>query len=179
MYRIPCPPARPAFHPFWLRTTTIICWLLLVCIRPAFAQLPPNWADQDIGSPSQFGAASFANGSWTVSGGGADIWNSFDQFHFAYEGSTDNAVIIVRVTGVDNTDVWAKAGVMFRDSTDPSAIFADVVATPGNGVSFQWRNSTAGQCGYSQVNGIFAPVWLKLTRSGNQFTGFYSPDGSG
>ena len=27
---------------------------------------------------------------------------------------------------------------MFRDSADPSAAFADVIATPGNGVTFQW-----------------------------------------
>ena len=36
-----------------------------------------------------------------------------------------------------------------------------------------------GQCGYSQVSGIATPVWLKLTRVGDQFTGYYSPDGSG
>src|SRR5579859_7173092 len=35
----------------------------------AYGQLPPNWADQDIGSPSQSGSASYANGSFSVSGG--------------------------------------------------------------------------------------------------------------
>ena len=151
--------------------------LLLTCILSASAQLPAGWADQDIGAPSQPGSASFANGNWTVSGGGSDIWNSADNFHLAYESSTDNAVAIARVTSVQNTDPWAKAGVMFRDSTDPSATFAMVVATPGNGVNFQWRNSYAGQCGYSQVGGA-APVWVKLVRSGNGFSAFYSTDGA-
>jgi hypothetical protein len=153
--------------------------VLLATVTPAFAQLPPGWSDQDIGFPSIGGSASEANGNWNVSGGGSDIWNSADNFHYAFEGSTDNAVAIARVVSMDNTDPWAKAGVMFRDDSAPESMFAMVVATPGNGVNFQWRNSTGGQCGYSQVGRIFAPVWVKLVRFGNVFTGYYSPDGSG
>ena len=40
-------------------------------------------------------------------------------------------------------------------------MFVDAVVTPGNGVSFQWRNSTSGSCGYSQITGISAPIWVK------------------
>ncbi|HLH55924.1 MAG TPA: lamin tail domain-containing protein [Verrucomicrobiae bacterium] len=153
---------------------------LLSCLLAGAAQgqLPANWSDQDIGSPSQPGSASFANGIWSVAGGGADIWTASDQFHFAYETSSSAITMQARVTSVQNTDPWAKAGLMLRDSTDPAAVFADVVATPGNGVSFQWRAATAGQCGYSQVSGISIPVWLKLTRSGDQFSAYYSPDGA-
>jgi hypothetical protein len=149
---------------------------LLFQIHLATAQLPPNWADQDIGSPSQAGSAGYANGSWSVSGGGSDIWNNADQFHFAYNDSGGTA-IFAQVNSVQNTDPWAKAGVMFRDTLDPASMFADVVVTPGQGVSFQWRNSTGGSCGYAQVTGISAPVWVKLLQAGNDFTGFYSADG--
>lgn len=142
------------------------------------AQLPPGWSDEDIGAPSQPGSASFSAGTWTVSGGGADIWNSADQFHFAYENSTANAVIIAQVTSVQETDPWAKAGVMFRESTSPDSMFGDVVVTPGNGVNFQWRDSPGGQCNYSQVFGISAPVWVMLVRNGTDFAGYYSPDGA-
>src|SRR6185369_1925694 len=43
---------------------------------------------------------------------------------------------------------------------------------------FQYRNATGGQCGYSQVGGISAPVWVKLVRAGLDFSGYYSLDGS-
>jgi hypothetical protein len=141
------------------------------------AQLPSGWSDFDVGFPSQPGSASYDNGNWTISGGGDDIWNNADNFHYACEGAMDDAVIITRVTAVQATDPWAKAGVMFRDSADASATFADVVATAGNGVNFQWRNSYGGGCGYSQVGGINAPIWVKLVKTGNDFSGFYSPDG--
>src|SRR5258708_39113077 len=152
------PPTRSFQLP---RLTSLLLALIVLTRVPALAQLPIGWSDEDIGFPSQAGSASEANGIWAVSGGGADIWGSSDQFNFAYESSTDSAVLVARVTGLSNTDPWAKAGVMFRDSNDPSAIYADVVATPGNGVSFQWRTSTGGQSRYSQVSGVLTPLWVK------------------
>ncbi len=144
----------------------------------AWAQLPAGWTDFDVGGVGFAGSAAYANGNWTIQGSGDDIWNAADAFHYACTDGSDNAYIIARVTAVEETDSWAKAGAMFRDSGDPSATFAMVVATPGNGVNFQWRNSYAGQCDYSQVAGINAPVWVKLVRTGNDFGGFYSPDGT-
>ena len=66
---------------------------------------------------------------------------------------------------------------MFRDGTGAGAMFADVVVTPGNGVAFQWRSSTGGQCGTSGVAGA-APEWVKLVRAGTTFTAYYSADGN-
>jgi len=151
--------------------------LLLIGVTPARAQLPAGWSDTDIGAPSLAGSAAYSAGDWSVSGGGADIWNAADQFHYAYENSTVNAAIIARVTAVEETDPWTKAGVMFRDSTDAGAMFAMVVVTPANGVNFQWRDSAGGQCGYSQVGGFSAPLWVKLERFGSEFAGYYSSDG--
>ena len=165
---------------FWRRYPFAAESLLLLSLLTGarvFAQLPPGWADQDIGTPSQAGSASYANGTWTVAGGGSDIFNNADQFHFAYN-SSGGTTIFALVNNVQNTDPWAKAGVMFRDTLDPAAMFADVVATPGQGVSFQWRNSTGGSCGYSQITAASAPVWVRLDQAGNDFSGFYSLDGT-
>ena len=143
----------------------------------ALASLPSGWADADIGSPGLAGSASESGGNWTVTGGGADIWTAADQFNFAYE-STTNDVIVAQVLTVGNTDPWTKAGVMFRDSVDASSVFVNVVVTPGNGVSFQWRDTYGGQCGYTQGGALTAPVWVKLVRATDSFTGYYSTDGS-
>ncbi len=146
-------------------------------MHPAKADLPVGWSDADIGTPGLAGSAADTNGNWTVTGGGADIWNAADQFNLAYE-STTNDVIVAQVLNIGNTDPWAKAGVMFRDSIDPSSVFVDVVATIGNGVSFQWRDSYGNQCGYSQGDAVVAPIWVKLVSANDSFTGFYSNDGN-
>jgi hypothetical protein len=150
---------------------------MLAAAGKADAQLLPGWADTDIGSPSQPGSASFSAGNWSVSGGGADIWGSSDQFNYVYQNTTNNE-IVAQVNTVANTDPWAKAGVMMRDNTTAGAMFASVVITPGNGVNFQWRNSTGGQCGYAQVTAQFVPIWVKLVNASSDFSAYYSNDGT-
>ena len=106
--------------------------------------LPAGWSDLDIGSPRRLGSASYSSGIWTIKGGGADIWNGSDHFNYAFESIHGSVSIVARVTGLTNTDPWAKAGVMLRDGSGANAAFADIVVTPGNGVAFQWR-TTAGR----------------------------------
>jgi hypothetical protein len=84
----------------------------------AFSLLPAGWNGTDIGNPGQPGYAGFdsTSGTWIVSGGGADIFGTADQFHFASESFTGDGTLTAQVTSVQNTDAVAKAGVMFRDS---------------------------------------------------------------
>jgi hypothetical protein len=42
---------------------------------------------------------------------------------------------------VENTDPWAKAGVMLRGSMSADAPFAAVFVTPSNGLVFHYRSS--------------------------------------
>ena len=142
--------------------------------------LPSGWADTDVGSPGLPGSAdhSSISGTWSVAGGGSDIGNTSDQFHFGSEHLAGDGSIVARVTSVQNTDPWAKAGIMFRDSSNPSAVFADVMATPGNGVTFQWRDTAGAVPSSVNVPGITAPVWVELTRDGNSFSAFSSSDGN-
>ena len=117
--------------------------------------LPAGWASQDIGSPGQVGSACESGGVWTVRGGGADIWNSSDQFRFAYQSANvpTNATIVARVTSVQNTNTWAKAGVMFRDGTAANARFVMVVQMPNNEVTMQWRTTAGGSAAWTGARG--------------------------
>ncbi len=150
---------------------------LLASATEVRAQLPSGWQDLDVGSPSLSGSASGVNGAWSVSGGGADIGNTSDQFNFAYETSSGSAVILAQVLSVQETDGSAKAGVMFRDDNTPGAMFAMVAVTPNNGLFFEWRNAAGGSSAADQIAGIAPPIWVELVRSGTNFAGYYSPDG--
>ena len=125
-----------------------------------------------------------APGVITMSGGGADIWNSADQFRFAFKQLSGNGSIIAKVESVDNTDPWAKGGVMIRESLDPGARFAAVYATPGNGVRFQARLLAANAATSDtavvtpEQTALTTPVWIKIDKAGNSFSCFYSTDGA-
>jgi regulation of enolase protein 1 (concanavalin A-like superfamily) len=161
------------------------CFCLVSMLLPvagtAWADLPQGWSDADIGSPGLAGSATYAGGLWTVAGGGSDIWNTADQFNFASTNYTGDGTMIVRVTSLQNSDPssgWSKAGLMFRNDSTAASANASIVATAGQGVSFQWRSTAGGSSSFSAHSGITAPVWLKLVRSSANFTGYYSTDGS-
>ena len=135
-----------------------------------------DWCGGRIGS--EFQVACSHDTVYTVSGGGSDIWGSSDQFNFASESLTGDGEIIAKVDSLDNTDYWAKACVMFRDSLNPSS------ASCRRDRSLRrtaWNSNggpaTDAYAASTPENIINAPVWVKLTRVGNDFSAYYSTDG--
>ena len=134
-------------------------------------------SDADIGSPSPAGSTSYnsSTNAYSVSGGGSDIGGNSDQFHFFSKSVSGDATLIARVMSLQDTASYAKAGVMFRDSTAANAMFASVVITRNWSFNFQWRSSTGGSSNTTEVGWSFQPPeWVKLVRSGNSFTAFYA-----
>jgi regulation of enolase protein 1 (concanavalin A-like superfamily) len=135
----------------------------------------------DIGSPSPTGSGSYNSSSttYTVAGGGADIWGASDQFHFLSQSLAGNGTIIARVESVQNTNVSAKGGVMFRNSTAANAAYAFAWVKPNGNVVFETRAADGASSIYSNtVSGVGLPVWVRLVRSGNQFSASYSTNGA-
>jgi hypothetical protein len=159
-YSLVSPPAMP---------------LTLNAVQPP---VTANWTGRNI-SASPTGSYT-ANGSTiTVNGSGADIWGADDAFYFVYQTLSGNGQIVARVDSIQNTNAWAKAGVMMRSGTSSDGLNAFMAVTPGNGVTFQWRAiSEDDEPSYSvSTPGYSAPYWVKLVRSGNTFSGYRSPDG--
>ena len=118
-------------------------------------------------------------GTYTITGSGADIWADSDEFHFAFKQVTGAIAIIAKVESLENTDPFAKAGVMIRDTLEPGSRNAAVFITPENGVRFQYRNTAGGITDRFFVEGITAPQWVKLERTaGGLVRGYYSADGA-
>jgi hypothetical protein len=122
-------------------------------------------------------------GTYTMTASGADIWAvngvEADEFHFAYKMLTGAGTIVAKVNSVQNTDPWAKAGVMIRESLNPDSAHAMMVVTPGSGVSFQRRPGTGQTSLDTTTASITAPYWVKLERSiSGVFTASHSANGS-
>jgi len=118
-------------------------------------------------------------GTYTMTGSGIDIWDTADQFHFAFKEINGAVKIIARVDSIGETDPFAKAGVMIRDTLDADSRYAGVFITPENGVRFQYRNAAGGVTDRQFVEGIIAPQWVRLERtSGGLVRAYYSADGT-
>ncbi|MGJ8653876.1 MAG: ThuA domain-containing protein [Opitutaceae bacterium] len=144
---------------------------------PASAQVPSPWTSQDVGGPALAGSASESAGTFTIDGAGSDIWGNSDEFHFVWQAVTGDISVIAQVTSQTDTNDWAKAGVMIRESVNADSAHAMTVLTPGNGVQFQRRTSTGSNTNNNGTSSS-APVWVRMDRIGNNFTGYHSTDGN-
>lgn len=149
---------------------------------------PRNWTEHNVGVLSLWfkghslyvgGFTENPVGTYTMTASGIDIWNTSDEFHFAYKEVTGAAAIIARVDSVGDTDPWSKAGVMIRDTLDADSRHAMIAITPGNGVWFGRREETGGGGFSAKEEGITAPQWVRLERTiGGLVRAYYSADGT-
>ena len=125
-------------------------------------------------------------GTYTMTGSGTDIWDVsgigtgfHDEFHYAYKTLTGPGSIVARVESVGDTDNWAKAGVMIRETLNADSKHAMMIVSYASGVSFQRRPETGGASANDDTVGITAPYWVKIDRdlAGN-FSAYSSANGS-
>lgn len=140
--------------------------------------LPTPWVNQDVGRVGRAGSATVDDGLWSIAGAGADVWANADGFHFAYQRWTGDVEIVARVLSQQDTDPWAKAGLMVRDGLGASARHLMLAVTPRQGACLLRRSRVEDATALDSGGDFRAPGWLKLTRRGNVFTAWLSRDGA-
>ncbi len=156
-----------------LSAALIVCALLVNAREVSAQALPSGWTSRDINTVE--GGAISSNGTWTVSGSGANIWDSADAFQFTHRSITGDFDYSVRLTALDAPNEWSKAGVMVRESLAANARNAFVMFSKGTGPALQYRADTGGST--TRVNGSGQlPTWLRLVRQGTRFTAYSSTD---
>jgi hypothetical protein len=141
-----------------------------------------NWTMEDIGDDGDVGSTNVVGDVWTIEAGGHDIWDTADDFRFIYQEISGDFEISFEAVSLEHINDWSKVGPMARQSNaaESQYIFMLARALDGNKY-FQERMATGGSAsgnGGSEADAGGFPVWLMLTRSGDDFTGSWSPDGS-
>jgi hypothetical protein len=171
----------------------LIATLLLVAGVGAFAARAQTFSSQDVGSPALAGTTTVVGDVITIKGGGNDIWNNSDNFHYYYTAITGNFDVRVRVQSLEGPDAWTKAELMARQDDGTGVpkggdqhISMMTTRTAGqNQVGIQWRqNRDGGSQWPPDIGGTMPTVapsypntWLRLVRIGSVFTGYSSTDG--
>ncbi len=143
----------------------------------AATPLPVDFSSTDVGGPRVHGSVAYdaTTGVFTQSGGGADIWGTSDQFRFTHATLAGNGSITARVDALDNIGWATKGGVMIRQSLDANSAHAFLGIRPDGTLDSIYR--ATARASSANVNNTGPAPWVRITRSGNQFTFASSADG--
>jgi hypothetical protein len=168
--------------PIKLRHTSfalcLVGGLLAAFASDAVAQTPvpgaAGWFHADIGDVGQPGSASRSGATFLVSGAGTDIWGAADSFHFVYTRLDGDGDIYLYAHSETATNPFAKAGVMIRESLDPSSRHVILDAKPDGGIEYMSRQMYGRETSFLRGVSSSFPTWLRLTRRGNAVAAFVS-----
>ncbi len=120
------------------------------------------------------------NGILNISAGGHDTWSSYDEFASVFKTVNYDFDAIAKISYQENTNNWAKAGLMVRnDMTDPgsSTGYVFMAVTPGNGYAWQRDSDDNGYLNANTNTGSSVyPSCVRIIKSGTTFTSYYSTD---
>jgi hypothetical protein len=116
--------------------------------------------------------------SYDVVAGGPGVAGYADGFRYIYEQQTGNFDVKVQVTSLTVAGNYSTAGILARTSLATNSQDVYMSASPVN-YRFKDRTTVGG------INNIvtggsvsFPNAWVRLSRVGNLFTGYYSTDGT-
>lgn len=132
-----------------------------------------------IGDPAQSGTIEPAGGGYDLTVASGGISGTDDNALFGFQSRTGDFDISARLETMTAAAVWSRAGLVARESLDEESRYSGVFATPLNsGVFFARRNDPGAEpieAGAFPIN--YPYLWVRLTRSGDLFSGFVSYDG--
>ncbi|HPC59147.1 MAG TPA: hypothetical protein PKX23_00675 [Verrucomicrobiota bacterium] len=169
-----------------MRTKSVraVTTALLFSAGVASAQL--TWQGADIGGPTYAGSyTDNGDGTYSVVGGGDDVWGTSDKFYYYYASVTGLVWdATVRVRDLQGPDNWTKCELMVRSSTAANSSFIAAMTTRAAGrnmISTQYRPTNGAQCGAIENSPELAPsypnTWLRMSRVGPVFRMYTSTDG--
>ena len=154
--------------------------VLCVVLTPASTEGAPKsaWVTKSVGTVTVKGSATTSpSGRITLSGEGTDIWSTADGFQFLYQRLSGDGEVTARLTSLEQTDGWAKAGVMIREALTADSVHASLLVTASNGIIFDQRTTTGGLTTRAGAMSE-GPRWLRLTRNGSSIVASLSSDGT-
>lgn len=165
----------------------------LAVAKPKAVQLK-KFKQADIGNPAVAGSTSIKDNSLTMIAGGADVWGTKDEFRFSYLEQNGDFDFVTRIESLSAPHLYTKAGLMAREDLSDNSrhiyfqVFPDNSARHNNngGYEFQYRPVKGAEMkaiypahadGKPEFPVNYPDTWIRLKRSGNNFTGYYSTDG--
>jgi alpha-galactosidase len=122
-----------------------------------------------------------------ISGAGPDLYSDADAYSTIYQPGVvgTNSTIQTEVVSQQDMTGYAKAGIIVRNDmtgsgTSPEGVI--LYESPSGGFQLEWDSNGGDYINsVTPPNGTIPeslPVWLRLVRNGDTYTGYYSTDGT-
>ena len=101
---------------------------------PRRADLGIFEANGDVGAVGRKGSVAYdaKAGTYTVTGGGENMWFSTDAFHFVWKKASGDVALAADIRFVgEGGNAHRKAALLIRQGLEPDAAYADAVAPRG------------------------------------------------
>jgi TolB protein len=116
-----------------------------------------------------------AAGEYRVTGGGADMWDAEDDFHFSWVRLSGDGSLTADVRFGDGNPIpFKKAVLMVRQSLDPASPYADVAIHFDGHITLQYRETQGGPTA-DILSSEHGAKRLRIERKGNEFTMYAGP----
>lgn len=140
-----------------------------------------GWAYPPSFGPAVEQAWSTATGEWSedegntnFSVGSGDLWNASDNGLYRYHTWTGDGEFITQVSNLNDSNPWAKAGLMLRAGTAANSRHAMVDRTGAGTMGLRARITEGGSSTSTNISSSMN--WLRLVRAGSKVTGSVSRD---
>ena len=149
----------------------IIAWSLMN-IGTAFSQnasIGIFGGHGDIGTSLKPGSVHYdsTQKSYTITGGGENMWFTKDAFHFLWKKVSGNVSLAADIQWIGTGgNPHRKACLVIRQNLDPGSAYADA-AVHGEGLTSLQYRSSAGDLTHEIQSNIKAPVRARIEKNGN------------
>jgi TolB protein len=150
------------------RTCVSLALVYVAALCGAAADIGEFSAATDVGNPKRAGTTVFdpAKRTYTISGGGKNMWGTNDAFHFVWKKVSGDVTLTADVAFVGTSkEPHRKACLLIRQSLDVDSAYADVVlhGDGSSGLQFRQRKGDITRSIPGKTN---APVRLQIQYTG-------------
>ena len=169
---------------FWIPCFSglFLCLAGLVCEAQTGSDVVGQFDSQtDVGVVSPPGSGSYDDGTaaYRVAGSGANMWSTGDAFHFVWKKVSGDVSLTADMTfpsATGNPNPHRKAVLMFRQTLDADAVYADAAQHGSGMTALQYRREKGATTQDIELN-IASPREVKLEKRGDTITMFLSNHG--
>ena len=134
---------------------------------------------QDIGRVAKPGSVQFdpSQGTYTVSGGGENMWFTNDAFHFVWKRASGDLSLAADLRWLGSGgNAHRKACLILRQTLEPDSAYADAVLHGDGLTSLQYREVKGGPTREIQSN-VSGPRRLRIEKQGDYVAMSIAPEG--